>query len=66
MARLSDGFIPYERQKRTIGRSQYNFAKKLKNFLDAILDASYLPIRFISLLGLITAVWGSSTRVTVV
>lgn len=48
-------FIPYVRLKRTIGKSQYNFGKKLKNFLDAILDASYLPIRFISLLGLITS-----------
>lgn len=48
-------FIPYVRLKRTIGKSQYNFGKKLKNFLDAVLDASYLPIRFISLLGLITS-----------
>ena len=48
-------FIPYVRLKRTIGTSQYNFGKKLKNFLDAILDASYLPIRFISLVGLITS-----------
>jgi len=50
--------IPYTRQERTIGKSQYNFSKKLKNFLDAILDASYLPIRFISLLGLITSMLG--------
>ena len=48
-------FIPYVRRRRTIGRSQYNFGKKLKYFLDAVLDASYLPIRFISLLGLVTA-----------
>jgi dolichol-phosphate mannosyltransferase len=51
-------FIPYVRLKRTIGKSQYNFGKKLKNFLDAILDASYLPIRFISLMGLITSALG--------
>lgn len=51
-------FMPYARLKRTIGKSQYNFGKKLKNFLDAILDASYLPIRFISLLGLITSALG--------
>jgi len=51
-------FIPYVRLKRTIGKSQYNFAKKLKNFLDAILDASYLPIRFISLTGLVTSLLG--------
>jgi len=51
-------FIPYERLERTIGKSQYNFGKKMKNFLDAVLDASYLPIRFISLLGLITSALG--------
>ncbi len=58
-------FIPYVRLERTIGRSQYNFAKKLKNFLDAVLDASYLPIRFISLLGLITAGLGVLYSITV-
>lgn len=51
-------FIPYSRLKRTIGKSQYNFSKKLKNFLDAILDASYMPIRFISLIGIITSLLG--------
>lgn len=51
-------FIPYVRLQRTIGKSQYNFGKKLKNFLDAVLDASYLPIRFISLVGLITSTLG--------
>ena len=51
-------FIPYARLQRTIGKSQYNFGKKLKNFLDALLDASYLPIRFISLMGIITSLLG--------
>lgn len=51
-------FIPYTRMKREIGRSQYTFAKRLKNSLDAILDSSYLPIRFISLAGALTAVAG--------
>ena len=41
--------FPTRARKRTIGRSQYTFAKRLKNSLDAILDSSYLPIRFISL-----------------
>ncbi len=48
-------FIPYTRAKRTIGKSQYTFAKRLKNSLDAILDSSYLPIRFISGAGAIVA-----------
>ena len=51
-------FIPYTRAKRTIGRSQYTFAKRLKNSLDAILDSSYLPIRFISVVGAGTAFLG--------
>jgi glycosyltransferase involved in cell wall biosynthesis len=51
-------FIPYVRLQRVIGKSQYNFSKKLKNFLDAILDSSYLPIRLISLIGLITSSLG--------
>ncbi|RJG02923.1 glycosyltransferase family 2 protein [Noviherbaspirillum sedimenti] len=59
-------FIPYIRLKRTIGKSQYNFGKKLKNFLDAVLDASYLPIRFISLVGLITSALGLLYSATIV
>ncbi|MEQ1636910.1 MAG: glycosyltransferase family 2 protein [Methylococcales bacterium] len=59
-------FIPYVRLKRTIGKSQYNFGKKLKNFLDALLDASYLPIRFISLVGLITSALGVLYSVSIV
>jgi len=51
-------FIPYTRVKREIGRSQYTFAKRIKNSLDAILDSSYLPIRFISLVGVLTAFAG--------
>ncbi|MEM9670729.1 MAG: glycosyltransferase family 2 protein [Pseudomonadota bacterium] len=51
-------FIPYERRKRTIGKSQYNFGKKLKNFTDAMLDSSFLPIRAISLLGVFTSFMG--------
>ncbi len=59
-------FIPYQRQKRTIGKSQYNFAKRMKNFLDAILDASYLPIRFISLCGLAVSIAGITYAITIV
>lgn len=57
--------IPYVRQERTIGRSQYTFWKKTKNFLDAFLDASYLPIRFISGLGMLTALAGFLYAITV-
>jgi len=59
-------FIPYTRAKREIGRSQYNFWKRLKNSLDAILDSSYLPIRFISLLGVLTAFLGFAYALNIV
>jgi dolichol-phosphate mannosyltransferase len=59
-------FIPYTRPKRTIGRSQYTFSKKLKNSIDAILDSSYLPIRFMSLLGVLTAFVGFLYAVDIV
>lgn len=59
-------FIPYVRQERKIGRSQYNFSKKLKNFLDAVLDVSYLPIRLISLAGATTSMLGMLYGITIV
>jgi dolichol-phosphate mannosyltransferase len=59
-------FIPYTRLKREIGRSQYTLAKRLKNSLDAILDSSYLPIRFISLVGVLTAFAGFLYAVDIV
>ena len=59
-------FIPYTRVKREIGRSQYTLAKRLKNSLDAILDSSYLPIRFISLVGVLTAFAGFLYAVDIV
>lgn len=45
-------FIPYVRLKRLIGKSQYSLGKKVKIFLDAFLDSSYLSIRLISSIGL--------------
>jgi polyisoprenyl-phosphate glycosyltransferase len=59
-------FVPYVRSKRTFGKSQYTFAKRLKNSLDAILDSSYLPIRFISLVGVLTAFTGFAYAVDIV
>ncbi len=59
-------FIPYVRQKRTIGRSQYTFWKKLRNFIDSLLDASYIPLRFISATGLATACGGFLYAINVV
>lgn len=62
----STSFIPYERRKRTIGRSQYNFTKKLRNFMDAMLDASFLPIRMITVVGASTFLLGILYSISIV
>ncbi len=59
-------FVSYLRRKREHGVSQYTFFKKLKNLLDALLDSSYLPIRFISLMGVLTSIGGVIYSATVV
>lgn len=51
-------FIPYKRLKRTIGKSQWSFSKKLKYFIDGSLNTSYLPIRFMSVAGISIALLG--------
>jgi dolichol-phosphate mannosyltransferase len=51
-------FIPYKRQKRLIGKSQWSISKKVKYFVDGLLNTSYIPIRLMSLLGFITALIG--------
>jgi dolichol-phosphate mannosyltransferase len=45
--------IPYTRKKREIGRSRWTFKKKLKLFIDSFVAFSYLPIRMITVLGLV-------------
>lgn len=47
----SYSIIPYERRRRSLGKSQWTFSKKIKLFIDTFVGFSYMPIRAISLLG---------------
>lgn len=51
-------FIKYKRMKRKIGKSQWSFPKKIKYFIDGVINTSYLPIRLISYVGLLTSILG--------
>jgi dolichol-phosphate mannosyltransferase len=51
-------FIKYSRRKRTIGKSRWTLWKKLKYSIDGLIYTSYLPIRLMSMLGLITSFLG--------
>ena len=47
--------IPYDRKKRSKGKSRWTFAKKFNYFVDSITAFSYTPIRFVTLIGIILA-----------
>lgn len=47
--------IPYERRKRIHGKSRWTFRKKLKFFLDTLLGFSIVPLRLISLTGIVVS-----------
>lgn len=47
--------IPYVRQERKLGKSRWTLSKKVKLFVDSFVSFSYMPIRFMSLIGFITA-----------
>ncbi|MGY0618355.1 glycosyltransferase family 2 protein [Lysobacter sp. A378] len=61
----SAAFLPYTRRKRPVGKSQYSFSKKLKLFFDFILDGSYLPIRLMSICGVVIAGLGALYAVAI-
>ena len=48
--------ISYERKSRSHGKSRWTTTKKINLFLDSLLGFSVLPIRMISLVGLIVAI----------
>lgn len=50
--------IPYTRRKRTAGTSKWTFSKKLKLFIDSSISFSFIPIRMMSIIGVITALSG--------
>jgi len=55
---FSKVFIPYTRIRRKEGKSGYTFAGKLGLAINFVIDSSYLPIRFISFLGVFTSFCG--------
>jgi len=63
---LKTVFVPYLRKKRGFGKSGWSFSKKLKYFIDLILDSSYLPIRMMSAIGVITALTGCIYAIAII
>ena len=51
-------FIPYTRMPRKVGKSGYTIWKKIRIVIDFFINASYLPIRFVSCAGALIAFAG--------
>jgi dolichol-phosphate mannosyltransferase len=60
------GSVSYVRQQREAGASRWTVAKKIKLFIDTFINFSYAPIRFISGIGLLTAVLSFSYGLLVI
>jgi dolichol-phosphate mannosyltransferase len=60
------GSVSYVRQQREAGTSRWTVAKKIKLFIDTFINFSYAPIRFISGIGLLTAVLSFSYGLLVI
>ena len=45
--------VYYERLERKVGKSKWTLAKKIKLVIDTLIGYSYIPIRFMSLMGVI-------------
>lgn len=48
--------IPYVRQNRKHGKSKWTLSKKIKLFVDSFVSFSYTPIRFMTGIGILTAI----------
>lgn len=60
------GSVSYVRQQREAGVSRWTVAKKIKLFIDTFINFSYAPIRFISAIGLLTALLSFSYGLLVI
>ncbi len=59
-------YIPYHKEKRRIGKSQYNFIKRFANFYSGFLSVSFLPLRLMSAVGVFVAFGGFVYALTII
>ncbi|MBE0682574.1 MAG: glycosyltransferase family 2 protein [Anaerolineales bacterium] len=59
-------YIPYHKLERQIGKSQYDFLKRLRNFYSGFLNVSYFPLRLMTIIGGIVALSGFAYAITII
>jgi dolichol-phosphate mannosyltransferase len=55
---FSQTSITYIKEPRHAGTSKWTFSKKLKQLFDSIISFSYIPLRFMSMIGAISSIFG--------
>lgn len=63
---LSPVVIPYVRKERAHGKSRWTLAKKMKHFIDTLTSFSFAPLRLVSLVGLLAAIFSFAYGTSVV
>ena len=53
-------FIKYDKDERKFGKSKWTLSKKIKLFIDSVVQYSYLPLRMISITGILLSILGFS------
>lgn len=54
----STHFLQYRRDKRMSGSSKWSFTKKVKALIDGVMSYSYLPVRIMTIMGILTSLAG--------
>jgi len=49
---FDQSYVPYTKKERNAGQSKWTLAKKIKIIIDSFVSFSYVPIRFVSVLGI--------------
>ncbi len=60
------GSVSYTRLKRQAGKSRWTLSKKIKLAIDSILSFSYFPVRFISVIGILSSLGALITSIVII
>jgi glycosyltransferase involved in cell wall biosynthesis len=58
-------FLPYRRQQRKLGLSRWTFGRKLTYLVDGVMSYSFVPIRLISVIGMVVALFGFAYAIVI-
>jgi polyisoprenyl-phosphate glycosyltransferase len=58
-------YISYKREARKTGESKFSFSKKIKYLIDGVMAYSYLPLRLMTVIGILVSILGFFYAITI-